>query len=123
METLAPGNTAPLASFTVPWMLPVPVCAHAVAAKTSSEMSIRRKEQCINPSRAVGLGLGESLALSSPGVNPQREMLQCGMARCASAAVAMVCIALAAVPAIVLRPAQPAGIAFVHRNSPTEQKY
>src|SRR5690349_12362032 len=45
------------------------------------------------------------------------------MVRTASAAAAVVCIVLAAAPAIVLVPEQPAGLAFVHRNSPTRQKY
>ena len=45
------------------------------------------------------------------------------MVRTAGATVTLVTIALAAVSAIGLRPDQPAGLSFVHRNSPTSQKY
>src|SRR5215472_7500083 len=49
------------------------------------------------------------------------------MVRTASSAAVAVCvvlvIGLAAATAIVLRPEQPASLAFVHRNSPTAQKY
>jgi enediyne biosynthesis protein E4 len=45
------------------------------------------------------------------------------MPRSASAAIFITGVALAAGMGMVLRPQQPAGLDFVHRNSPTSQKY
>src|SRR5690242_2719329 len=57
--TLAPGAAAPLASVTVPWMLPVPVCDHPTDARINRQPPTSRNQAglepmlCIRPPRPI----------------------------------------------------------------------